>query len=54
MKALNDRNGSVLRTHIFSAAVPVRGAANGDYVAALNQAFDQVSRDIVDWTLKII
>ena len=54
VKALNDRNGSVVRTKVFSAEVTVGGSANGDYVSALNTAYDSVSRQIVSWTLGLI
>ena len=54
VKALNDRNGSVVRTKVFTAEVPVSGVANGDYVSALNEAYDKVSRQIVSWTLGLI
>ena len=54
VKALNDRNGSVKRTRIFSASAPVTGSGNGAYVSALNNAFDQISREIVVWTLGLI
>ncbi|TFF27716.1 ABC transporter [Jiella endophytica] len=54
VKALNDRNGTVKRTRIFSAATPVTGSGNGAYVAALNKAFDQITGEIVGWTLGLI
>lgn len=54
VKALNDRNGSVVRTEIFSDDVPVLGTANADYISALNAAYDSVSRQIVSWTLGLI
>ncbi len=54
VKALNDRNGSVLRTKVFNAEVPVSGAANADYVSALNTAYDSASRQIVSWTFGLI
>ena len=54
VKALNDRNGSVKRTRIFSASAPVGGSGNGAYVAALNKAFDQITNEIVTWTLGLI
>ncbi|MEX6506664.1 ABC-type transport auxiliary lipoprotein family protein [Jiella sp. M17.18] len=54
VKALNDRNGTVRATRVFDASAPVSGTANGDYVAALNSAFDQTSKQIVAWTLQLI
>ena len=54
VKALNDRNGTVRQTKIFSASAPVGGAGNSAYVAALNRAFDQIAGEIVTWTLGLI
>lgn len=54
VKALNDRNGTVRSTKIFTVAVPTGGAGNDTYVAALNRAFDQISGEIVVWTLGLI
>ena len=42
---LNDRNGTVRASREFSATVP----AGGDYVSALNKAFEAVASDIVTW-----
>lgn len=53
-KILNDRNGVVRATHVFTATVPVGGNANSDYVAALQSAFDNVTGQIVTWTLKAL
>ncbi|ORE89683.1 ABC-type transport auxiliary lipoprotein family protein [Aurantimonas sp. 22II-16-19i] len=54
VKALNDRNGTVRSTKIFTVAVPTGGAGNDTYVAALNRAFDRISGEIVVWTLGLI
>ena len=54
VKALNDRNGTVRRTNIFTATSPVTGTTNDDFVAALDRAFNQISRDIVAWTLTLV
>ncbi|WP_245413471.1 ABC-type transport auxiliary lipoprotein family protein [Mangrovicella endophytica] len=54
VKALNDRNGTVVKTRIFKDEVPVSAASNADYVTALNRAFERVSSDIVSWTLGLI
>jgi cholesterol transport system auxiliary component len=53
VKALNDRNGSVVRTRVFEASVPASGRANADFVAALDSAFERVSADIVGWALTL-
>ena len=50
-KILNDRNGVVVASDVFSASAPVRGSDNPAYVRALDAAFDEVSADIVSWTL---
>ncbi|MCQ0986684.1 ABC-type transport auxiliary lipoprotein family protein [Jiella marina] len=54
VKALNDRNGNVVRTRIFTAAAPVGGGENSGYVAALDRAFDQIAGEIVSWTVGLI
>ena len=54
VKALNDRNGTVRATRVFSATVPVTGTGNPGYIAALNVAFDRVTSDIVKWTLGLV
>jgi cholesterol transport system auxiliary component len=53
-KLLNDRNGTVRSQKVFSASVPVSGAGNRAYIAALDAAFAQVTSEIVAWTLKQI
>lgn len=53
-KLVNDRNGSVHAQQVFRATVPVAAAGNANYVQALDQAFAQVTSDIVAWTLRSI
>jgi cholesterol transport system auxiliary component len=53
-KIMNDKNGVVRATRVFSASVPVNGAGNAAYVQALNAAFDKVTGEIVSWTLSVI
>lgn len=53
-KILNDKNGEVRSTRVFSAAVPVSGTGNAAYVKAINAAFDKVTGEIVGWTLSVI
>ena len=50
-KILNDRAGTVKAQKVFRKVVPISGAANTDFVKALNVAFAGVASDIVDWTL---
>lgn len=54
VKVLNDRNGAVRASKVFRETAPLVGTANGDYVQALQSAFDRVSSDIVSWTLKAL
>jgi cholesterol transport system auxiliary component len=54
VKLLNDKNGHVLRSKVFRANVDFAGSKNDDYVAALDQAFDTVARDLVVWVLNRI
>ncbi|WP_188822008.1 ABC-type transport auxiliary lipoprotein family protein [Brucella endophytica] len=53
-KVMNDKNGEVRATRVFTASVPVNGTGNAAYVQALNAAFDKVSGEIVNWTLSVI
>lgn len=54
VKILNDRNGEVRAQRVFSASVPVSGAGNPGFIAALDAAFARVTSDMVAWTLKSI
>ncbi len=51
---LNDRNGTVRRQETFEASVPVAGAANADYVRALDNGFGAVSGEIIAWVAQAI
>lgn len=51
VKLLNDRNGSVKAQRVFIASQPASGTSNEAYIRAMDQAFAQVSADIVTWTL---
>ncbi len=51
VKLLNDRNGRVLRSRIFSASASFSGSKNDDYVNALDGTFDKVAGEIVIWVL---
>ena len=54
VKLLNDRNGIVRGSRSFTAAAPISGTANADYVAALDRAFASVQAEIVGWVLASI
>ncbi|MCL7998183.1 ABC-type transport auxiliary lipoprotein family protein [Brucella sp. 21LCYQ03] len=51
VRLMNDKNGEVRSTRVFRAATPVSGTSNGEYVRALDKAFDQVASEIVSWTI---
>lgn len=51
---LNDRNGQVRASHVFTASAPVSGSGNGAYTAALDRAFGEAATDIVKWTETLI
>ncbi|MFN3766156.1 MAG: ABC-type transport auxiliary lipoprotein family protein [Aliihoeflea sp.] len=51
VKVLNDRNGSVRASRLFTAQAPVSGAGNVAYAAALDQAFSQAISELVPWAL---
>lgn len=53
-KIINDRNGVVIASQLFSATAPVTGAGNEAYVQSLDRAFEEVVRDLVSWTLSRI
>lgn len=50
-KVINDRNGSVKASEVFSSSVPVRGSGNPAYVGALDRAFENVTEELVQWAL---
>jgi cholesterol transport system auxiliary component len=49
VRLLNDRNGVVRASRSFTATAPVSGSGNNAYVAALDQAFNEVATAIVRW-----
>ncbi|MCB1386019.1 MAG: membrane integrity-associated transporter subunit PqiC [Nitratireductor sp.] len=50
VKLVSDRSGKVVRTKVFTRAVPLSGTSGHQIAAGLDQAFDLVSADIVNWT----
>ena len=50
-KVINDRNGTVRDQQVFRSTSPVRGSSNEAYVEALDRAFDNLTTDLVRWTL---
>jgi cholesterol transport system auxiliary component len=51
VKLLNDRNGVVRASRVFSASVPVAGEGNDAFIAALDQAFGTAASEIIPWTV---
>ena len=54
VKALNDKTGAVRATRVFTNASAVAGTDNAGYVAALDQAFDATSTEVVAWMLRLV
>lgn len=54
VRLLNDRNGQVRASRVFTTSAPVSGAGNDAYVAALDRAFGQAASEIVKWTEGLI
>lgn len=50
VKLVSDRTGKVVRTRVFSKAVPLGGTDGLAVATALDDAFDLVSAEIVKWT----
>jgi cholesterol transport system auxiliary component len=51
-KLLNDRNGEVRASRVFTASAPVTGSGNEAFIKGLDAAFARVTTDMVGWTLK--
>ncbi len=54
VKLLNDRNGVVRASRVFSASTPVSGSGNDAFIAALDRAFGIAASEIVAWTVSEI
>ncbi|MBT1154905.1 membrane integrity-associated transporter subunit PqiC [Aminobacter anthyllidis] len=54
VRILNDRNGQVRASRVFTASAPVSGTGNDAYAAALDGAFGQAATEIVKWTETLI
>lgn len=54
VKALNDRTGEVRAAQIFESRVPLSGGGNAASVVALNEAFANVTDQIIAWTLRLV
>lgn len=51
VKLLDDRDGTVQASRVFTARAPVVGAGNGAYAAALDRAFATVTAELVPWAI---
>ena len=51
VRILNDRNGVVRASRIFSASVPVGGSGGQAFASALDRAFGTAMAGLVDWTV---
>lgn len=49
VQVLNDRNGVVRASRLFTAAAPVSGEGADAFVAGLDSAFHKSALDILDW-----
>ncbi|MBS3647067.1 membrane integrity-associated transporter subunit PqiC [Pseudaminobacter sp. 19-2017] len=49
VKVLNDRNGTVRSSKVFSAMAPVSGSGNEAYKLGLDAAFNEAGSEIVRW-----
>jgi cholesterol transport system auxiliary component len=54
VKLLNDRNGTVRSSKLFSATAPVSGSGNEAYKRGLDAAFGEAGGDIVEWVDSLI
>ena len=54
VRLLNDRNGVVRASRVFSASAPVAGSGNDAFIAALDRAFGMAASEIVAWTVSEI
>lgn len=54
VRILNDRNGVVRASKVFTADAALSGTGNKAYVAALDGAFNEAAREIVRWTDSLI
>ena len=53
-RLLNDRNGQVKASKVFHASVPVSGSGDKAFVASLDQAFANVTGQLVNWALSVM
>ncbi|WP_246259448.1 MULTISPECIES: ABC-type transport auxiliary lipoprotein family protein [Chelativorans] len=54
VRVLDDRTGQVRASRDFTTSAPVVGSGDVAFVAALNQAFNAATREIVDWSRSVM
>lgn len=54
VKIMDDRNGNIKASKVFTAQSPVSGGSNNQYAEALDNAFKKITADIVNWTTSSI
>ena len=54
VQIVNDRNGVVRASRLFTAVVPVSGSGGDAFVAGLDRAFHRAALDIVDWVTPLL
>lgn len=52
VKVLDDRNGVVRASKVFTASAPVSGAGNHRFADALDRAFAEIASELVPWALR--
>jgi len=53
-KVIGDRGGRVVSAKVFRASVPAHSSAGPDAVLALDEAFHQVTTDMVHWAAHVV
>lgn len=51
LKLLSDRSGKVIETRVFETRQRASSTTADGYVSAFDTAFDEISRDIINWVL---
>lgn len=54
VKVLDDRNGVVRASRVFTAAAPAGGSGNQRFILALDEAFADAASRIVDWSIRVM
>lgn len=54
VKIMDDKNGNIKASKVFTAQSQVSGGSNNQYAEALDNAFKKITTDIVNWTISSI